>query len=134
MGAPLVGLYIGADKTLRRVEIDPDNFLPEVYALLGVDMIELVKVYNGLTNELGCIMYVDEEGRIKDSPILNEYATEFANYLDDDARHSLYGNVLVLHGIDREGNEVGLIDPLIGMVLLGIKLATGEKVDLESDV
>ena len=60
------------------VEVMPENGtdfqLPELYALIGCSMIEILSLYNGK------IMVIDEEGKLKNDFVVNKYATELYHY------------------------------------------------------
>ena len=75
-----------------KLQTKPENGvsfqLKELYALLGVDIIEIIQLKNDL------ILVCDEEGKLKADPEFNPIAT----FLYQEARgpvDEIYGNVLV---------------------------------------
>ena len=98
-------LRLTSDGDLRRIDLEAGpggDHLRAMYDQIGCDLVECVGLRDGLD------MWVDEEGKLKDSWNLNLAATAVLQ------RHGVpdlvAGTALLTGGADEEGNTLGISD------------------------
>jgi len=81
---------------IKLVDLDSDKSVSElnqIYKLLEVDLIDVVE-HEGMS------IYVDDEGLLKSDPKLT--------MIIRDRNQKLYGNLLILGGVNDEGETLGI--------------------------
>lgn len=103
------GILIPADGSLVSVAErdlrDEREELQWMYEVIGCQYVEMVVVTDQLT------LWVDEEGLLKEAPVLNAVASFLA-------KTRIAGNALLLGGVTRFGTTRGLTDQQIEAMIL----------------
>lgn len=95
------GLVIGIDGTVTDFTTeDSPRLLDALYSAIGCDLVDVVS----LTDRIE--FWVDDEGLYRQE--LNPYARALGQYLTNSAWQPIAGPVVVLGGVDEEGETLGL--------------------------